>query len=314
MEPIKLYLVAGFLGAGKTTFLQRLLAGLKDQRVGLLVNEFGSVGVDGALLREGEIKLVEINHGSIFCACLKDGFVRTLRAFAEQPIDLLLIENSGMADPGSMTAILEQLEPYLSRSYDYRGMVCLVDATTFSTYVDVLSPVQNQAALADLIIVNKTDLADADTLAETREKLRALNAQAAIYETTYAQVPYALIEHDLICHGKAGACSNTPWNRPATYQLTAGDLRAEVSQAQAFCAALSAQALRIKGFLQADQGWLHVEAVCDQIEISAIEETEDIRRLGGTLVIIGRTPEPFQTEVRQAWENVFHTPVKLEES
>ena len=114
MEPIELYLLSGFLGAGKTTLLQQLVKEFPRQKLGVLVNEFGGLGFDGTAFRTGGIKLVEINGGSIFCACLKDGFVRTLKAFSEQPIDALLIENSGMADPSAMPRLLEGLRPYVT--------------------------------------------------------------------------------------------------------------------------------------------------------------------------------------------------------
>ena len=89
---IQLYLVSGFLGSGKTTFLRQLLLQMQNVRVGVIVNEFGSIGIDGKVLQQGDTKMVEINNGSIFCACLKDGFVKTLVAFLEQPIDVLFIE------------------------------------------------------------------------------------------------------------------------------------------------------------------------------------------------------------------------------
>ena len=106
-QNIQLYLVSGFLGSGKTTFLRNILLQSVGVRVGVIVNEFGSIGIDGKVLHQDGMKLVEINNGSIFCACLKDGFVKTLVAFLEQPVDVLFIEASGMADPSSMEHLLE---------------------------------------------------------------------------------------------------------------------------------------------------------------------------------------------------------------
>ena len=164
MEQIELYLLSGFLGAGKTTLLRQLVREFPRQRLGVLVNEFGGLGFDGTEFRTGGIRLAEINGGSIFCACLKDGFVRTLKAFAEQPIDALLIENSGMADPSAMPRLLEGLRPYLKRDFLYRGNICLVDGLTFFDYADVLEPVRNQVACADAI--NRQPVNPASILAE----------------------------------------------------------------------------------------------------------------------------------------------------
>ena len=101
-EHIDLILVSGFLGSGKTTFLRRFLTELPEQRLGVLVNEFGAVGIDGTLLRRDGLEMVELNHGTIFCFCLKQDFVTALIAFSRLPIQTLIIENSGMADPGGM--------------------------------------------------------------------------------------------------------------------------------------------------------------------------------------------------------------------
>ena len=126
---IQIYLISGFLGSGKTTFLKQLLEQNSNKRVGVIVNEFGNVGIDGTVLQKDGIEMVEINNGSIFCSCLKDNFVKTLVAFLELPIDILFIEASGMADPSSMKILLEQLNPLLekrpeiTRQYKYNGSI-----------------------------------------------------------------------------------------------------------------------------------------------------------------------------------------------
>ena len=309
-QPISLYLIGGFLGAGKTTFIQRLLSRHHGGRLGLLVNEFGSIGVDGALLGGGEVKMVEINNGSIFCACLRDGFVRTLKAFSDQPIDTLLIEASGMADPASMSTILDRLSPYLSRQYEYRGLICLVDCTTFSDYVDLLLPVQNQVATADLILVNKTDLVLDGQVQETIQTIRNLNNEAVVYRTTYADLPWELLEQNLVSRRRDGQSSNTPWNRPATYSLEAAPLQTGQKAVQRFYERIAPYILRMKGFLETPEGPLHLDGVCGQLELSSASNPE----LCGKLVAIGRTQEPFNEVLYAAWEQELGTPVTIQET
>lgn len=309
-EPILLYIVGGFLGAGKTTFLRRMLDSLEGKRVGLIINEFGSIGLDGVTLRRGEIKLLEINGGSIFCACLKKGFTRALTAFSNLPIDILLIENSGMADPGGMSTILSQITPYLDRQYDYRGMVCLIDVTTFMDYVDILVPVYNQAARADLLIINKADLANESELAEIREQLRKMNPDALIYETTYGQVPFELIT-ELIYGGKDGASTNTIRNRPATYILQI-DEQVDVEKLKDFCNRLAPNILRMKGFVRTAEGNLRLEVVCGQTEIFPSELREG-SYFAGKLVLIGKSPKLFGKEIARAWKETVALPVKITE-
>lgn len=72
---MKIILLTGFLGAGKTTLLSRLLTGEMDGKVGVLVNEFGDIGIDGRLIHHADAQMIELNKGSIFCACLKSSFM-----------------------------------------------------------------------------------------------------------------------------------------------------------------------------------------------------------------------------------------------
>lgn len=162
-KTIELYLISGFLGSGKTTFLKQLLEQDSSKRVGVIVNEFGSIGIDGQVLQKKDLKLIEINNGSIFCACLKGEFVKTLIDFLEEPIDVLFVEASGMADPSSMKNLLEQLtvllekRPEINHQYAYKGSICLIDAYRFMKFCDMFQPVINQVKKSSLVILNKID-------------------------------------------------------------------------------------------------------------------------------------------------------------
>ena len=313
-EPIQLYLIGGFLGAGKTTFLRLLMEDMKTKRMGILVNEFGSIGVDGALIEREGVRMVEINNGSIFCACLKDGFVRTLKTFADQPIDILLIENSGMADPAGMHTILSNLAPYLSRPYDYRGLICLVDCTTFLQYSEVLMPVQGQVAEADYVIVNKCDLVDQSVISRIHERIRSFNDSAQIYDTVFAQIPLPLPESTAHHDGQfVRETSNTPDSRPANYALeTDGTLNQD--QLFNFCHAISESAIRIKGFIRSADGWLHVDAVGNEVQVSPAVIKNIFRLNRGKLVIIGRDGHDIQNEVHAAWKTHCTTSFELKSS
>ena len=300
-EPIRLYLINGFLGAGKTTFLRSLIETFRGLRLGVLVNEFGSIGIDGTLVQQSGLKLVEINDGSIFCACIKDGFVRTLKAFSQQPIDALLIESSGMADPAGMKKILEGLAPYLDRPYHYMGSVCLVDCTTFVDYVDMLMPVQNQVASADVIVVNKTDLADEAQLAEVHKFVRLLNDEAPVYNTIFAQVPLEVLETQLTHHGFDGEGTNTPFNRPTTYTLLSDAVLTE-EQARQFCDRLAGFILRFKGFLrQSAGGFWHLEGVAGQYTVEPADFGSADDPETGRLVLISFGAGDLAPQVEQAW-------------
>ena len=100
----RVYLITGFLGSGKTTLLNRIIDRFpKDQKLTLLVNEFGEIGVDGTLVEGEDIDMMEISKGSIFCVCVKTDFIKGLYELntTVQP-DVLLIESTGVANPSDL--------------------------------------------------------------------------------------------------------------------------------------------------------------------------------------------------------------------
>ena len=311
MEKIELYLISGFLGAGKTTFLTRLLNSISQQRIGVIVNEFGDVGVDGRIIASNGIKLVEINNGSIFCACLKDGFVRTLKAFSEQPIDLLFIESSGLADPADMDGLLKSLSPYLKKPYDNKGMICLIDSTTFLDYVDVLVAVQNQAAVADYFLVNKIDLVERAQLDEIHRVLRACNDRALIFDTLHADIPLPLPV--LNSMPERGDCknTNTPSTRPSVYTVET-ESHLDASSLRCFCERLQKDTFRIKGMLLGPEAWLHVDSVGAQISVKESNFQNPFPH--GRLTLIARERQSLTRAISSAWAECCGVPMELYEA
>lgn len=100
------YLITGFLGAGKTTFIKNFLRLFSGKRIQLIINEFGHAGVDGALLQGRVAALTEISNGSVFCACRSDRFEAALSEAAAAAPDVLLTEASGLSAPSDITRIL----------------------------------------------------------------------------------------------------------------------------------------------------------------------------------------------------------------
>lgn len=130
-EPIKLYVLTGFLGAGKTTLLLHLLEHFADKKIGVIQNEFGRLGVDGPRLRQDGIEMVEINRGSIFCSCLKLSFVQALAELGKRDLDFLFVESSGLSDPSNIHEILSAVAELGVNSLQFCGVICLIDAVNF---------------------------------------------------------------------------------------------------------------------------------------------------------------------------------------
>ncbi|MCX4194705.1 GTP-binding protein [Methylobacterium organophilum] len=167
-----LTVVGGFLGAGKTTLLNRLLAGSQG-RYAVLVNDFGAINVDAGLIRDHDGQTLRLTNGCVCCS-LADGFLDTLmRVLAEpEPFDHIVIEASGVGDPGAIAEIA-LVEPGLV----LRGVVVLADAERLPGLAadprlgDTLA---RQIRAADLLVLNKRDLVDEAGRAAARDTLAAL--------------------------------------------------------------------------------------------------------------------------------------------
>ena len=182
----KLYLITGFLGSGKTTFLKNLIRHFSDCRLHIIVNEFGREGIDGQLLKEMNTALDEINNGSIFCSCRLDKFEEVLQhALATKP-DIIIIEASGLSNPTNIRKILAQPDKF--PDVDYMGSICLIDARQFPKVYDTATVVKKQIAVSDIILLNKTDLADEAAIASICEKLLAHRPDIPIFHTTYGAI------------------------------------------------------------------------------------------------------------------------------
>ena len=188
----KLYLVTGFLGAGKTTFLHQFVRLFPDKRLALVVNEFGREGVDGALLSDLGITLTEIDNGSIFCACKLEQFEEALIALLEQAPDLIFVEASGLSDSTSVRSILGQRDKFAQ--VEYAGAICLVDAARFQKVYQTARVCRMQLAISDLVLINKADLGTPEQIEAIRTAVLAQKPNRPVHETTFGQVKAEWLE------------------------------------------------------------------------------------------------------------------------
>ena len=189
---IQVFLISGFLGAGKTTLLKRILKSVpRDIRLMVLMNEFGEEGIDGTLIADPELELLEINKGSIFCACVKGDFLKALYriVFVLKP-SVLVIEASGAANPADMRRDL--FNPLFKHGFASLTTACLLDAQNYLDQCRVFTALEKQVESSDLLILNKTDLAARDRLQAIKTSVRALNPSATLVETSFAELDPAL--------------------------------------------------------------------------------------------------------------------------
>ena len=151
------FLITGFLGSGKTTFLNRVIRQFPgDRKLMILMNEFGEVDVDGTLVEGEDLDMVEISKGSIFCACVKTDFVKALNSIAQtiRP-DVLLIESTGVANPSDLKRDL-RLSIFKDR-FQFQEQFCMIDAGHFLDAYGAYQSIEKQLASSTVFLINKTD-------------------------------------------------------------------------------------------------------------------------------------------------------------
>lgn len=217
----KLYVLTGFLGSGKTTVLLELLKQLKGHKIGVIQNEFGKLGIDGTILRNDDIQMVEINRGSIFCSCLKLNFVNALAEMSKQDFEYLFVESSGWGDPSNVNEILEAARVVSDKEYDFKGVLCFVDAVNFLEQVKDEETTYRQLKHCHLAIITKTDLADEEQIQKVTQQIRDINPVCEILISANGQMDYSFLRKDLTIYqwAESEETTNSVENKPKSIFL-----------------------------------------------------------------------------------------------
>ena len=193
--------LTGYLGAGKTTLLNHLLRQPELARTAVLVNEFGEIGLDHLLVEKLDDTTVLLNAGCL-CCTVRGDLVRVLREMLPRSrrgeISRIVIETTGLADPAPVLATLMS-DPVVASVYRLDGIVTVIDAVNGGLHLDAHQEAVRQVAVADRIVLSKTDLADAGAL---RARLHALNPGAPVIEARNGAVdPASLLNAGLFDAG-----------------------------------------------------------------------------------------------------------------
>lgn len=285
--PIPVTVLSGFLGSGKTTLLNWLLRAEHGLRIAVIVNELGAVGIDGALVPQGE-RFVTLDNGCLCCA-LNEDLEATLTELVAQPgVDHVVIETTGLADP--LPVAWTCTRPALSQRLRVDAVVTVVDAGTAQLLPEQSIEARMQIERADILLLNKLDLTD-DGGEAAAAALRARNPEAPLLRATHAEVPWHLILGQQLVlapasargpeapssaghsheHGaEAGAHAHAApsfaswsWTQPAAEAL-------DEAAIEAMCYDVPASVFRFKGllFVDAPEGpWLLVNAVAGRIDL-----------------------------------------------
>ncbi len=184
---IPVTILTGFLGAGKTTLLNYILKQQHGYRFAIIVNEIGEIGIDGQLVENAQEEVVQMNNGCLCCTVRKD-LVKSVQALLKRGgFDYLLIETTGIADPGPVAQTFLNI-PQLQQYVQLDSIITVVDSEQIGKQMAEVETAREQIAMADFILLNKTDLADEARLCELEKQIAALNPHAQTFRTNQSQV------------------------------------------------------------------------------------------------------------------------------
>ena len=193
LSRVPVTILTGFLGAGKTSLLNHILSGSHGLRIAVLVNDFGAVNIDEALIENRDGDVVSLENGCICCSLSAGLQITAAQLVRRQPQpDHIVIETSGVSDPFEVASAFNdpELKPYAP----LEGVVTVVDAELAPTLEDdMLRLAKHQVYAADIIVLNKTDLVDKDGHRRVSAWLRELAPRARIVEAVHGRVPLELL-------------------------------------------------------------------------------------------------------------------------
>lgn len=298
-ERVPVTVLTGFLGSGKTTLLNRLLQLPDLQGTAVIVNEFGSVGIDQDLIAQASDDTILLPNGCLCCA-MRGDLVEALARLGAQgeiagaPLRQVLIETSGLADPGPILRTLLG-DPAVRPRFAVAGVACTVDAVLGDRTLDAHPESVQQVAVADALFLTKTDLLDGAPAQVLLERLQALNASAPLHRD-HDGLPEAL--RDLMSNrdGRtlAAAEADAPFYKPMGSAAAAADAPRHRDG--------------ISSFVLVREEPLPREAFFAWMDLLVASRGEDLLRVKG-LVHLAESPE--QPLVIHGVQHLFHPPEAL---
>ncbi len=308
MNQIKLYFLTGFLGSGKTTLLRNLLENMEGTKVGVIQNELGKISIDGTVLQNKDIQMIELNRGSIFCSCLRLNFVDALTQMSRKGLEYVFVESSGFGDPSNAEEILEATKVMVGEVYDFRGCICLVDCYNFLDQLGDTETIDRQLKHCNLAVLTKTDLVNEERVELIKEKIQEINPVCPITESANGNIDRSFYEMDLMKY-KWAECeetTNSAATKPKTFSMYfTGEVEKE--KLEAFLKKIEPDVYRVKGFFKVKkEGWEKIDVVGKKLDYTPYGEQPQ-----SELVFISKIGIALIRELANAWEECVGLPMKL---
>jgi G3E family GTPase len=195
---VPLTIIGGFLGSGKTSLLNHILSKSSGRRIAVLVNDFGEINIDAKLIVSVEGETISLANGCVCCTIRDDLLNEVIKLLGRDPLpDHIVIETSGVSRPVSVAETF--LAPAAQGLVDVHNMISMLDADlTVDPNAGYGDLAFDQIKVADIIVINKTDLITPRQLAVLRRQVETLAPRARVWETSHGIVPLELIFDDCL--------------------------------------------------------------------------------------------------------------------
>lgn len=288
---IPVTVIGGYLGAGKTTLVNHLLRHADGKRLAILVNEFGELPIDADLIEAQDDDIISLSGGCVCCSYGNDLLLAmmTLAKLDPKP-DHVILESSGVALPGAIASSLSLLD-----GFNVDGVVVLADAETIkqrSTDKYMADTVLRQLADADIVLLNKADLIEPQSLVELQAWIVDLAPKAKIVETQFAKAPVSVVLQNYLPQEMLAGKAHSPMSFHQLHGYETFVVEAsEPVEPEPFVEQLLADnptILRAKGFVEnLDGEVITVQVVGNRYQLSPSRQNSDLG-----VVVIRRSGAP----------------------
>ncbi len=214
--PTPIYVISGFLGAGKTTLINNLLESAPHSaRIMVLVNEFGRISIDKKIIKADPFNIVDLSGGCICCGMVTELIASLRFALDELRADVILIESTGLAVPQEIAR--QALSPVFEGRVEDGGIITVVDAG--SVLIEDYPIIRAQLKEANVVVLNKIDLIDSNTLVKARDRIKSITTLGCtLFETSFGRISY----NDVFARRQDRPHSTYTETRPREFDSTVG--------------------------------------------------------------------------------------------
>lgn len=293
MAKIPVTVITGYLGAGKTTLLRRIIeeAGASDRKLAIVMNEFGEIAVDGRVVEGKNIRVAELAGGCVCCSLSGEFGLAVAELLETVRPEWIVVETTGAAEPGALAYDIKENIPGIKLD----AIVTLVDADSMARFPSLGHTGREQIELADILILNKTDLVPEDALEKVSDEIKKLNERAAIVESERCEIDTNI----LFGVERSGIVKKNKTHKiEFEYFDYVTDKKSGHEAFVRFLEKMPREIYRSKGFVKTDRGAFLVNYVAGRHELEKFdcEKTE--------LVFIGKGAFAHKQKIQNALESI----------